>query len=187
MVGAIGWCFCCWARWRLRRHWLNTSGRRPYGYRALGEVAVFLSFGLLGVCGNVYLQTHTLPAAVLLPAAGSGLLAANVLHINNIRDLSSDWAAGKHTLANKIGFSGSLKMHRALLLALPMMVRHARRVQRSRSRRRIGRGGDVAFCGECVVCDWRVAHVKKQRQPENGFTNFAKQNVITHFQAALVD
>ena len=95
-----------------------TLGRRPYGYRALGEVAVFLSFGLLGVCGNVYLQTHTLPAPVLLPAAGSGLLAANVLHINNIRDLSSDWAAGKHTLANKLGFSGSLKMHRVLLLRL---------------------------------------------------------------------
>ena len=136
-----------------------TLGRRPYGYRALGEVAVFLSFGLLGVCGNVYLQTHTLPAAVLLPASGSGLLAANVLHINNIRDLSSDWAAGKHTLANKIGFSGSLKMHRALLLAglacyalyavaawqsllwllaLPMMVRHARRVSAARSEAEAG-------------------------------------------------
>ena len=122
-------------------------------------MAVFLSFGLLGVCGNVYLQTHTLPAAVLLPAAGSGLLAANVLHINNIRDLSSDWAAGKHTLANKIGFSGSLKMHRALLLAglacyalyavaawqsllwllaLPMMVRHARRVSAARSEAEAG-------------------------------------------------
>jgi len=136
-----------------------TLGRRPYGYRALGEVAVFLSFGLLGVCGNVYLQTHTLPAAVLLPAAGSGLLAANVLHINNIRDLSSDWAAGKHTLANKLGFSGSLKMHRALLLAglvcyalyavfawqsllwllaLPMILHHARHVAAARSEAEAG-------------------------------------------------
>lgn len=136
-----------------------TLGRRPYSYRALGEVAVFLSFGLLGVCGNVYLQTHTLPAAVLLPAAGSGLLAANVLHINNIRDLSSDWAAGKHTLANKLGFSGSLKMHRALLLAglvcyalyavfawqsllwllaLPMILHHARHVAAARSEAEAG-------------------------------------------------
>ena len=136
-----------------------TLGRRPYGYRALGEVAVFLSFGLLGVCGNVYLQTHTLPAPVLLPAAGSGLLAANVLHINNIRDLSSDWAAGKHTLANKLGFSGSLKMHRVLLLAglacyalyaelawqsvlwllaLPMILCHAHRVAAARNEAEAG-------------------------------------------------
>jgi len=99
------------------------------------------------------------PAAVLLPAAGSGLLAANVLHINNIRDLSSDWAAGKHTLANKLGFSGSLKMHRALLLAglvcyalyavfawqsvlwllaLPMILHHARHVAAARSEAEAG-------------------------------------------------
>ncbi|ULJ68752.1 1,4-dihydroxy-2-naphthoate octaprenyltransferase [Wielerella bovis] len=93
-----------------------TVGRYAYGYHALGEVAVFLTFGLLGVQGNYYLQTHTLNTAVWLPAIGSGLLAAAVLHINNMRDLSSDKLAGKQTLANILGFSGSLKLHFVLIL-----------------------------------------------------------------------
>ncbi|ULJ59784.1 1,4-dihydroxy-2-naphthoate octaprenyltransferase [Wielerella bovis] len=93
-----------------------TVGRYAYGYHALGEVAVFLTFGLLGVQGNYYLQTHTLNAAVWLPAIGSGLLAAAVLHINNMRDLNSDKLAGKQTIANIVGFSGSLKLHIGFIL-----------------------------------------------------------------------
>ena len=67
-----------------------TLGRYAYGYYALGEVAVFLFFGLLGVAGSYYLQTAPLPACIWLPACGAGLLAAAVLHINNLRDLDSD-------------------------------------------------------------------------------------------------
>ena len=91
-----------------------TLGRRPYGYRMLGEAAVWLTFGLLGIGGHFYLQAQRWDAAVLLPACGSGLLAAAVLHINNIRDRESDAAVGKHTIANRLGFAAARRLHTAL-------------------------------------------------------------------------
>lgn len=91
-----------------------TLGHRAYGYHALGEVAVWLTFGLLGIGGHFYLQAQVWDAAVLLPACGSGLLAAAVLHINNIRDIRSDRAAGKRTLANLLGFAAAKRLHTAL-------------------------------------------------------------------------
>lgn len=91
-----------------------TLGRRAYGYHALGEAAVWLTFGLLGIGGHFYLQAQVWDAAVLLPACGSGLLAAAVLHINNIRDIHSDRAAGKRTLANLLGFAAAKQLHTAL-------------------------------------------------------------------------
>lgn len=91
-----------------------TLGHRAYGYHALGEVAVWLTFGLLGIGGHFYLQAQVWDAAVLLPACGSGLLAAAVLHTNNIRDIRSDRAAGKRTLANLLGFAAAKRLHTAL-------------------------------------------------------------------------
>ncbi|XXQ67334.1 1,4-dihydroxy-2-naphthoate octaprenyltransferase [Neisseriaceae bacterium B1] len=87
-----------------------TLGKRPYGYDGWGEASVLLFFGWLGVMGSAYLQTHEWHAAWLLPATGCGILCAAVLHINNMRDLAADKLAGKHTLALRLGFSGSLKM-----------------------------------------------------------------------------
>lgn len=84
---------------------------KGYGYYGWGEAAVWLFFGLLAVSGSHYLHTGSLNAAVLLPANGCGLLAAAVLHTNNMRDLNSDAAAGKRTLAGHFGFSGSKKLH----------------------------------------------------------------------------
>ena len=84
-----------------------TVGRYAYGYYALGEASVFCFFGLLGVIGSYYLQSGSYRAAVLLPATGCGLLAAAVLHINNMRDIESDAAVGKYTIAGKLGFARS--------------------------------------------------------------------------------
>ena len=67
-----------------------TLGRHAYGYHGLGEISVFLFFGLLGVQGSAYLQQGSCPPEGWLPAAGCGLLAAAVLHINNMRDIESD-------------------------------------------------------------------------------------------------
>ena len=91
-----------------------TLGRHAYGYHGLGEISVFLFFGLLGVQGSAYLQQGSCPPEGWLPAAGSGLLAAAVLHINNIRDIRSDRAAGKRTLANLLGFAAAKRLHTAL-------------------------------------------------------------------------
>lgn len=81
-----------------------TVGRYAYGYYGLGECAVFLFFGLLAVCGSYYLQTGDCGAALWLIAIGCGLLAAAVLHINNLRDIDTDQAAGKHTIAVCLGW-----------------------------------------------------------------------------------
>ena len=96
-----------------------TMGKRPYAYRAMGEVAVLLFFGWLAVLGSCYLQTQhfhflsDLPQ--LLPATGCGLLASCVLYLNNMRDKDSDKQAGKITLAVLLG---TAKMRQGYLLCL---------------------------------------------------------------------
>ena len=80
-----------------------TMGKRPYGYRAMGEVAVLIFFGWLGVLGSAYLQTQQFTLSHLLPATGCGALAACVLYVNNMRDHATDRLAGKVTLAVLLG------------------------------------------------------------------------------------
>ena len=80
-----------------------TAGKKPYGYRAMGDIFVFLFFGLVGVIGTFYLQTKLINWWVLLPASASGLMATGVLNINNTRDLEPDKAAGKITIPVLIG------------------------------------------------------------------------------------
>ena len=94
-----------------------TAGARPYGYAGLGDVAVFIFFGLVGVCGTYYLQTQALPWPVLLPAASLGCFATAVLNVNNIRDIRSDKLAGKITLPVRLG-PESARYYHWLLLAL---------------------------------------------------------------------
>lgn len=88
-----------------------TVGKYAYGYIALGEVAVFLFFGVIAVIGNFYLQTKLFDVLLLLPASGLGLLCAGVLHINNIRDIASDKKAGKITIANLLGLQKAKFLH----------------------------------------------------------------------------
>lgn len=80
-----------------------TVGAKPYGYMGLGDISVLVFFGLLGVGGTYYLQTHSIDTAIILPAIGSGLLASAVLNINNLRDIEQDAKAGKNTLAVRLG------------------------------------------------------------------------------------
>jgi 1,4-dihydroxy-2-naphthoate octaprenyltransferase len=83
--------------------WLYTGGPRPYGYFGLGEVFVFVFFGLVATIGTVYVQTMRVDALTILMACGVGFLATAILVLNNLRDLESDAAAGKRTLATLIG------------------------------------------------------------------------------------
>lgn len=93
-----------------------TMGKLPYGYRAMGDIAVFMFFGLLGVLGCFYLQALTLPASLFLPAVSLGLLSAAVLNINNIRDVYSDKAANKITLVVLLGREKAFIYHLLLLI-----------------------------------------------------------------------
>jgi 1,4-dihydroxy-2-naphthoate octaprenyltransferase len=83
--------------------WLYTGGPRPYGYLGLGEVFVFLFFGLVATVGTVYVETlRVTPLAVLIGSA-MGCMATAILVLNNLRDIDTDAAAGKRTLATRIG------------------------------------------------------------------------------------
>ncbi len=95
-----------------------TVGKKPYGYLGLGDISVFLFFGLLSVCGTYYLQTHELSGDIFLPAAVCGLLSTAVLNINNLRDIEQDKKAGKNTLIVRIGPEKGRIYHCLLLLGV---------------------------------------------------------------------
>ena len=132
-----------------------TMGRFAYGYFGLGEVAVFVFFGLIGVCGSYALQTNSIHWIVVPPACGAGLLAAAVLHVDNIRDIDSDRHCAKNTIAVRLGFFNSRYFHFLLLvlalccylpfalfgtilsalwlLLLPLIRKHSRNIFRASS------------------------------------------------------
>ena len=83
--------------------WFYTGGPRPYGYAGLGEVSVFVFFGLVAVVGTMYVQTHALTAAAGWLGAGTGALACAILVANNLRDIATDEVAQKRTLAVALG------------------------------------------------------------------------------------
>ncbi|MDT4997771.1 MAG: 1,4-dihydroxy-2-naphthoate polyprenyltransferase [Pseudonocardiales bacterium] len=97
--------------------WFYTGGATPYGYRALGEVSVFVFFGLVAVVGTSYVQTEALTTGAWWAGAGIGALACAILVANNLRDIPSDTAVGKRTLAVVVGDRGSRILYGALLLA----------------------------------------------------------------------
>ncbi len=84
-----------------------TVGNKPYGYMGLGDVSVFLFFGLLAVGGAFYLQMEHYSSVIILPMIASGLLATSVLNLNNMRDIVSDPTVGKMTLAVRLGLKNS--------------------------------------------------------------------------------
>jgi 1,4-dihydroxy-2-naphthoate octaprenyltransferase len=93
-----------------------TAGKKPYGYAGLGDISVFLFFGLVGVIGTFYLYTHGFSFKVLLPACTMGFLSTGVLNINNMRDHDSDLAAGKKTMVVRIGLESAKKYHAFLII-----------------------------------------------------------------------
>ena len=95
--------------------WGYTGGERPYGYRGLGEVSVFVFFGLVAVLGTTYTQAGTLTWASLAAAAGVGSLACAILVANNLRDVPTDAVSGKRTLAVLLGEPRTRLFYAALL------------------------------------------------------------------------
>jgi len=83
--------------------WFYTGGSRPYGYLGLGEVMVFVFFGLVAVMGTTYVQTETFELPSLFAAIGIGCFACAILVANNLRDIPTDTIAGKRTLAVVLG------------------------------------------------------------------------------------
>ncbi|MFI9596130.1 1,4-dihydroxy-2-naphthoate polyprenyltransferase [Nonomuraea sp. NPDC052265] len=83
--------------------WFYTGGKRPYGYRGLGELAVFVFFGVVPVMGTAYVQTEQLSWTAFLASIPVGLLSCSMLVVNNLRDVQTDGTSGKRTLAVVLG------------------------------------------------------------------------------------
>jgi 1,4-dihydroxy-2-naphthoate octaprenyltransferase len=97
--------------------WFYTGGKKPYGYLGLGEVMVFVFFGLVAVIGTTYVQTETWEWAALYAAIGVGALACAILVVNNLRDIPTDTVAGKRTLAVVLGAERTRSLYLLLVLA----------------------------------------------------------------------
>lgn len=98
-----------------------TLGRHNYGYVGLGDLGVFLFFGLLSTMGSYYLQVHTLTLEVCLAAVAIALPIVGVLNLNNIRDMDNDRLHGKRTFAMWLGKRGA-RVYHTLLLALCLLI-----------------------------------------------------------------
>jgi 1,4-dihydroxy-2-naphthoate octaprenyltransferase len=94
---------------------LYTGGPRPYGYEGLGELFVFLFFGIVAVAGSYYVQTEELRWEAFALAVPVGLLAAAILVVNNVRDVDTDRRAGKRTLAVKLGRGAARRLYAVML------------------------------------------------------------------------
>lgn len=94
-----------------------TMGKKPYGYRGLGDIYVFVFFGLLGVMGSYYMQTQDFNLLVLLPAASIGLFSTGVLNLNNLRDEANDREARKNTIVVRWGTGFAKRYHIFLIIS----------------------------------------------------------------------
>ncbi|HEY3711449.1 MAG TPA: 1,4-dihydroxy-2-naphthoate polyprenyltransferase [Amycolatopsis sp.] len=101
--------------------WFYTGGKKPYGYYGLGEIAVFVFFGLAAVLGTAYVQAGRVSWAALGCAVAVGCFSMGVLTANNLRDIPTDIESGKHTLATRLGDQGTRRLY-LTLVAVPYVV-----------------------------------------------------------------
>jgi 1,4-dihydroxy-2-naphthoate octaprenyltransferase len=105
--------------------WTYTGGPRPYGYAGLGEVFVFVFFGLVAVAGTAVTQSGTLSGLAWLCGIGVGALSCAILVVNNLRDIPGDTVAGKRTLAVRLGDPATRRLYAGLVgaaMAVPALV-----------------------------------------------------------------
>lgn len=93
-----------------------TIGSKAYGYKGMGDMFVFLFFGLLGVAGTWFLNTLEWHWDILLPATSLGLLSTGVLNLNNMRDMDNDYNSGKRTVAGMMGYNSARVYHLLMIV-----------------------------------------------------------------------
>lgn len=98
-----------------------TVGKKPYGYMGLGDIFVFIFFGLVSVCGSYFLFTKSFSWDMLLPGTAIGMMSMAVLNLNNMRDIESDKLSGKNSFALRIGFKNAM-IYEMILLQLPLIL-----------------------------------------------------------------
>jgi len=103
LIAVAGWALLAVGAASILAGVLYTGGPRPYGYEGLGELFVFLFFGIVAVAGSYFVQRRDLPWEAFALAVPVGLLISGILVVNNVRDIDTDRRAGKRTLAVRLG------------------------------------------------------------------------------------
>ena len=116
LAAVAGWWLVAVGAASVAAGWLYTGGPRPYGYAGLGELFVLVFFGLVATVGTAYVQLQHFTALAWVAAVPVGLLAVALLVVNNLRDIPGDTAAGKHTLAVRVGAPATRVLYGACVL-----------------------------------------------------------------------
>ncbi len=117
LAAATSWWIILVGALAINAAWGYTGGAKPYGYVGLGEISVFIFFGIVATVGSYYVQTEELNLQIFIVAIPMGSLACAILAINNLRDRVQDQIVGKKTLAVRLGERGARKLYIALLIS----------------------------------------------------------------------
>ena len=116
LAAAAGWELLIVGAACLAAGWFYSGGRRPYGYRGWGELGVFVFFGFVAAVGSAYVQLEAITARSVWVGVGCGCLSCALLVANNLRDIAGDAAAGKRTLAVRLGAARTRLLYAVLVL-----------------------------------------------------------------------
>jgi 1,4-dihydroxy-2-naphthoate octaprenyltransferase len=119
LAAAVSWWLLAVGAASFLAGWFYTGGPRPYGYAGLGEVFVFLFFGVVATVGSAYVHTGSITLLALGSSVPVGALATALLVVNNLRDIPTDTASGKRTLAVRLGDQDTRLLYLVLLTAVP--------------------------------------------------------------------
>ena len=122
LAAAVGWELVAVGAVSMAAGWFYTGGSRPYGYLGLGEVFVFVFFGLVATVGSTYVQVEQVTRLSLLASVPVGLLATALLVTNNLRDIPGDRVVGKQTLAVRLGDPRTRVLYVAMVVAAFVLV-----------------------------------------------------------------
>lgn len=123
LAAAVGWELLAVGAASIAAGWFYTGGSKPYGYLGLGEVFVFVFFGVVATVGSTYVQVEQITGLSLLASVPVGLLATALLVTNNLRDIPGDTVAGKQTLAVRLGDARTRRVYVGMLiLAFVLLV-----------------------------------------------------------------
>lgn len=117
LAAATSWWVVLVGALAINAAWGYTGGAKPYGYVGLGEISVFIFFGIVATVGSYYVQTEELNLQIFIVAIPMGSLACAILAINNLRDRAQDQIVGKKTLAVRLGERGARQLYIALLIS----------------------------------------------------------------------
>ena len=117
LAAATSWWIILVGALAINAAWGYTGGKNPYGYKGLGDISVFLFFGVVATVGTYYVQTEDLNLQILIISIPMGALSCAILAINNLRDRAQDELVGKKTLAVRLGDKGARRYYMALLIS----------------------------------------------------------------------